>query len=254
MGGRLDPNEIISLERFATPTVANGWEQITDRDPARECFNLDETRDFMPQLGPMVGRAVTLVVEPGNPDHRQALSAWLEWRHYATSVPGPKIVVVQDLDKPATLGSFWGEVNASVHQALGCRGTIVDGAIRDVDEMTRLGFKALARRLCVGHAHVWPVRWDCQVEVFGCPVEPGQVIHADEHGFLAIPGEDEDGLLDAVSFMDDAEVATVISAARRPYPDTEALMVGLLEAEVEFAQQVHERFGGRGEFGASDDE
>lgn len=244
---------MIGLERFSTPAVANGWEQITGRDPAREGFNLEETRDFMPHLGPMVGRAVTLVVEPGNPDHRQALSAWLEWRHYVTAVPEPKIVVVQDLDKPATLGSFWGEVNAGVHRALGCRGTIVDGAIRDVDEMTRLGFKALARRLCVGHAHVWPVRWDCEVDVFGCTVEPGQLLHADEHGFLAVPAEDEAGLVEAVGFMDDIEVATVISAARRPYPDAEQLMVGLVEAEVEFARQVHERFGGSGEFGATGD-
>ena len=60
--------------------------------------------------------------------------------------PGPKIVVIQDLDKPEVLGSFWGEVNASVHRALGCVGTITDGAIRDVDEMTAAGFKAIARR------------------------------------------------------------------------------------------------------------
>ena len=61
---------------------------------------------------------------------------------------------VQDLDKPRAIGSFWGEVNSNIHRALGCVGTITDGAIRDVDEMTNAGFKALARRLCVGHAIV----------------------------------------------------------------------------------------------------
>ena len=29
---------------------------------------------------------------------------------------------------------------------------------RDVDEMTDVGFKAVARQLCVGHAHSWPIR------------------------------------------------------------------------------------------------
>ena len=63
---------------------------------------------------------------------------------------------MQDLDKPRVIGSFWGEVNSNIHRALGCVGTITDGAIRDVDEMTNAGFKALARRLCVGHALVHP--------------------------------------------------------------------------------------------------
>ena len=118
----------------------------------------------------MVGYAVTLVVEPSNAEHRADLSKWFGWRDYVASTPGPKIVVVQDLDKPEVLGAFWGEVNSTVHHALGCVGTIVDGGVRDLDEMRRIGFKALARRPCVGHAHVWPVRFDCEVEVFGCPI------------------------------------------------------------------------------------
>ena len=34
-----------------------------------EGINLEETRDFMPQMGLMVGYAVTLVIEPSNPAH-----------------------------------------------------------------------------------------------------------------------------------------------------------------------------------------
>jgi regulator of RNase E activity RraA len=79
------------------------------------------------------------------------------------SAPGPKIVVVQDLDKPRVIGAFWGEVNSNVHLALGAVGTITDGAIRDLDEMNSAGFKALARRLCVGHAYSTPVRWTSTV-------------------------------------------------------------------------------------------
>ena len=129
-------------------------------------------------------------------------------------MPGPKIVVVQDLDKPSVIGSFWGEVNSNIHRALGCVGTISDGAIRDVDEMTNAGFKAIARRLCVGHAHVCPVRWDCEVEVFGTRIKPGQLIHADKHGFMAIDPDEESRLLDAAVFMDQNECNTVIDAAR----------------------------------------
>ncbi len=145
-------SELLKLKRWNTPTIYNGWEQITKSDAGKDGFNPEETTDFMPQMGPMVGYAVTLIIEPGNPVHKQKPGVWEAYREYISSVPGPKIVVVQDLDKPATYGSFWGEVNSNVHRALGCVGTITDGAIRDLDEMKNAGFKALARRLSVGHA------------------------------------------------------------------------------------------------------
>jgi regulator of RNase E activity RraA len=141
--------------------------------------------------------------------------AWLEWLDYVAAQPGPKIIVVQDLDSPQEIrGSFWGEVSAATHRALGCEGVIVDGAVRDIDEMTEVGFKAIARRLCVGHAHTTPVRWGEPVTVFGRRVEPGQLIHADKHGFLAIPREDETKILDAARFLDDNECDYLIPAVR----------------------------------------
>jgi regulator of RNase E activity RraA len=207
--------QLLQLKRWNTPTVYNGWEQITRRDPASEGFNLEEVRDFMPHMGPMVGYAATVLIEPGTPKHRQANpNAWSEYRRYIAGLPGPKIIVVQDLDKPRVLGSFWGEVNSNIHRALGAVGTVTDGAIRDLDEMNNAGFKALARRLCVGHAFSHPVRWNCEVEVFGRKVRPGDLIHADKHGFLVIPPEDQERLLEAASFMDANECSTLIAAAR----------------------------------------
>lgn len=207
--------ELLQLKRWNTPTIYNGWEQITQCDAAADGFNLEETWDFMPQMGPMVGYAVTVVIEPSNGDHPRAHpAAWSEYRRYLSQTPGPKIVVVQDLDKPQVIGAFWGEVNSNIHRALGCVGTITDGAIRDLDEMNNAGFKALARRLCVGHAFSHPVRWNCPVEVFGRKVCPGDLIHADKHGFLVIPPEDQPALLAAARFMDAAECSTLIAAAR----------------------------------------
>ncbi len=207
--------DLLRLKRWNTPTIYTGWEQITKHDCAADAFNLEEVRDFMPHMGPMVGYAVTVVTEPSSPAHnKRAARQWSEYRRYVTTVPGPKIVVVQDLDKPRVVGAFWGEVNANNHRALGCVGTITDGAIRDLDEMCNAGFKALARRLCVGHAYSTPVRWGCEVEVFGRQIQPGQLIHADKHGFLAIPFGDEKRLLEAAAFMDANECKYMISVAR----------------------------------------
>ncbi|MEO8409788.1 MAG: NAD(P)-dependent oxidoreductase [Propionivibrio sp.] len=206
--------QLLQLKRWNTPTIYNGWEQITAGDASRDGFNREATTDYMPQMGVMVGRAVTVVCQPSVREHKTANpNAWNDYYAYVAAQPGPKIVLVQDLDKPGFVGAFWGEVNASIHRSLGCVGTITDGCVRDLDEMTNVGFKALAQRLCVGHAFSWPVRWGCDVEVFGTSVRPGQLIHADQHGFLAIPAADEAGLLAATDFMDDSECQHMLAAA-----------------------------------------
>lgn len=247
---RLSHAELLQLKRWNTPTIFNGWEQITRHNAGAEGFNLEETRDFMPHMGSMVGYAVTVVIEPGNSEHRRIQpQAWSEYRRYVAAEPGPKVVVVQDLDKPRVLGAFWGEVNSNIHRALGCVGTVTDGAIRDLEEMHNAGFKALARRLCVGHAFCHPVRWNCAVEVFGRTVQPGDLIHADQHGFLAIPPEDQARLLEAAAFMDANECSTLIAAARSAAgKTTEEMLAAIDEAAARFSQAAQMKWQKLGEW------
>jgi regulator of RNase E activity RraA len=201
-------------------------------------------------MGPMVGFAITVVIEPGNPEHpKNNPDAWQQYRDYVASIPDPKIVVVQDLDKPNLYGAFWGEVNSNIHKALGCVGTITDGGIRDLDEMNNAGFKALARRLCVGHAKSCPVRWNCEVEVFGRKIKPGQLIHADKHGFLVIPDEDHAGLLEASRFMDSNECQTVILAGRNTHGKTrQTILNEINQAAAKFSAAASAKFGQKGEW------
>ncbi len=248
---RLPHEELLQLKRWNTPTIYNGWEQITKSDPANAGINHEVTTDFMPQMGPMVGWAVTVKIEPSNSDYKKdAANRWSEYRAYVANLPGPKIVVIQDVDKPATVGSFWGEVNANIHKAPGCIGTVTDGAIRGLDDMTTAGFKALAKRLCVGHAHVVPIDWGCDIEIFGQSISPGQLIHADKHGFLAVPLGEEKGLLNASVFMDTNECDTVIKSARNfSGQSIDELLSAVDQAGKDFGASARERFGSSGEFG-----
>jgi regulator of RNase E activity RraA len=218
MSKQLSKSTIQKLRRWSTPTVYNGWEAITKHDRRGGNFNLEETTDFMTEAPPMVGYAVTMVTEPSNPSHQEHAEAWGEYLRYVARIEGPKIAVIQDLDKPNIVGSIVGEVISSMHRSLGCVGLIVDGAIRDIDEIRSVGLKALAKRLCVGHCYAHPVRWNCDVNVFGCNVSPGTLIHADSHGFLVIPPEDGENLLEASARLDGSECDTIIRTAR--YPDS----------------------------------
>lgn len=144
-------------------------------------------------------------------------------------------------------------MSANSHRSLGCVGVICDGAVRDIDEMTNAGFKALARRLCVGHAYTTPVSWGEPVECFGVRVEPGQLIHADKHGFLTIPPEDETGLLEAARFLDDNECNHLLPAARGMSGRTFSEMTAAFADSISgYTADLKSHFGGGGEYSAPD--
>ena len=88
------------------------------------------------------------------------------------------------------------------------------------------------------------------VEVFGRKIRPGQLIHADKHGFLVIPKEDETPLLlEAAHFMDSNECNTKISNARSTTGKTiEELLSSTDEASVAFGAAALKKFGKRREW------
>jgi len=110
-------------------------------------------------------------------------------------------------------------------------------------------FKAIARRMCVGHAASYPVKWSCKVEVFGAKIHPGQLVHADKHGFIVISEDEQEKLLEAVIFMDTNECNTMINAARFAFgKTTERILRSMDAASQEFDRNAQEKYGSRGEW------
>merc|ERR1711936_854923 len=61
----LPTSSLLGLLKWNTPTVYNGWEQITHNpNYGRSCFNLEPLTDHSPEMGPMVGYAVTVKIQP----------------------------------------------------------------------------------------------------------------------------------------------------------------------------------------------
>ena len=106
----LDTSSLLGLLKWNTPTIYNGWEQITsDPNYGRSGFNLEPIQDHSPEMGSMVGYAVTVVINPGKVEvlEEQARSGKTKkqslWSFMATLPSNvPKIVVVQVELRPST--------------------------------------------------------------------------------------------------------------------------------------------------------
>ena len=183
----LTVEQIDALRRYNTPTIANAVE-IFDARHRHVGFLPHRVRCLLPNLGPIVGYAVTSQTradysETMEPDRSS------DYLRYVASQPGPKIAVGQDLDEPPGLGAQFGEVNATIHQKLGCVGHITDGCPRDLDEVEALGFGLFGLNPCVSHAYVRLVDFGKPVHLAGVEVKPGDLIHADKHGVCLIPND-----------------------------------------------------------------
>jgi 4-hydroxy-4-methyl-2-oxoglutarate aldolase len=195
---------IEALRKITSPSVANAIETFTVR-PRNQGYMSGELRALFPELGPLVGHAVTALIraEPAPVDgHRASIFGYWD---FIQTIPEPRVVVVHDLDEPRGQGSQWGEVQANIHKALGCAGVITDGAVRDLDEVRTLGFQFVAAHISVSHAYVHLVDFGLPVKVGGLWVNPGDLVHADQHGVVTIPPDLAPRIPDAVSKIETTE-------------------------------------------------
>ncbi|HEX2575176.1 MAG TPA: RraA family protein [Aquihabitans sp.] len=187
-----DPDLLERLRRYDTPTLANSLGGLTDR-PQNEGFTRPPVHSIFPSMPPMVGYAVTLTIRSETPHTSTDPAAPMAPLYEAVQqVPGPRIVVVQDLDCGA--GCLWGEVNSSICLALGCEGVVTDGLVRDLPDVEALGFRYLARGVGVARAYVEVVDTGIPVEVGGVRFTSGDLVHADRHGALVIPHDAAEAL------------------------------------------------------------
>lgn len=173
------------LRRFNSPTIANAVEVLLGRrDPKLFCRG--NVFCAFPELGVMAGYACTATVMSAQPRRVPRRIKVDEYWRYLQSAKGPKIIVAQDVSHPH-LGAFWGDVNAHIHQALGCQGLLTDGYVRDLDEVRAMKFHFFAGGVSVSHAFAHLEDFDRPVVVHGMEVSPGDLIHADFHGAVVIP-------------------------------------------------------------------
>jgi regulator of RNase E activity RraA len=136
---------------------------------------------------------------------------------------------MQDLDERRGTGSFWGEVNSAVHQALGVAGVLTDGSVRDLGDLAP-DFPILAGSVGPSHAFVHVVDIGEPVEVFGLCIANGDLIHADRHGAVRIAPEHLHALPGCIVLVQRKE-APLLAAARSGSFDIAALERAMCAAD-----------------------
>lgn len=188
----LTENDLDYLRRFDTPTIANALEiesleKVLGRSRLEGVMS-PRIRSIFPEMGIMNGYAATATIQASRPSGQGGgYASQIDYWEYIDSVPKPTVMVIHDLDAPNPVGSWWGEVNANVHRALGCVGVITDGGVRDLSVVRPLNFNFFAAEVLVSHAYVHVVDFGQPIEVGGVKVASGDLLQADEHGAIHIP-------------------------------------------------------------------
>jgi len=210
----LSPERLAELRRYTTPTVANAIETFELR-PRTAGFMSSQIRCLFPDLGAMVGYAYTATCRASTAPPETATALRLASWRALEAVPAPRVMVIQDLDDPAGVGAYWGDVQSNIHRALGCVGAVTNGSVRDLDEVHALGFHFFAGSVSVSHAYVHLVEIGNPVVVGGLTVRPGDLLHGDQHGVIAVPLEAAGRIAEGVEKVDRVE-RQVISYCQSP--------------------------------------
>ncbi|MDP6566755.1 MAG: RraA family protein [Alphaproteobacteria bacterium] len=224
--------ELAALRAYDTPTICNALEIVAPERRATG-FTVEPLVCAFPELPPIVGYARTATIRAAEPAGRPAAEMRqqrLDYFRHLVAEPGPTVSVIQDLDGGRkAYGAFWGEVNSTIHQSLGCLGTVTDGSVRDLDAVAT-GFQFIADRIGPSHAHVHLVDFAVTVTVAGMVVQPNDLIHADRHGAVVIPHEVARQVPAAADLLGRRE-AVILEACRQPGFDVEALGRAMADAD-----------------------
>ena len=180
---------LAALKKIDTCTVSNAIETFNMR-LRNEGFMDSSIRCLTPSAEPLVGHAVTVRIRCSNPrkDGHPYIDR-TDWWTWLQSIPAPRVVVIEDVDERRGLGSFIGEIHASILLALGCVGAITNGSAGDVPAVGKTTFQVFAATVAVSHAYSHIIEYGKPVTVGGMKVQSGELIHADANGVVSIPSQ-----------------------------------------------------------------
>jgi 4-hydroxy-4-methyl-2-oxoglutarate aldolase len=176
------------LRKFDTPTVCNVVE-LFDLRPRTAGYLNGRLQACFPKLPPMVGYASTAMFRSAAaPRAGDVYSGLAEQVASFAELPGPAVVVFQDLDDPVAAATF-GEVMCTTYKSFGAVGLITSGAGRDLDQVEALGFPCFTAGTICAHGYCHIVQINVPVHIGGVAIHAGDLLHGDLNGVTTIPNE-----------------------------------------------------------------
>ncbi len=184
-----------ALRGLDTCTVANAIQMFHVRLNHEGFASDNSVRCMFKHFPPLLGYAVTgrirteapPLVSTVPPPRQLVFSDRGDLWNYILSLPAPRVLVMQDIDRSPGVGSLVGRIHAAICKALGCVGYVTNGAVRDLDIVERMGFHFFAGHVSVSRAYAHVVDFGEPVEIGSLRISPGDLLHGDEHGLQTIP-------------------------------------------------------------------
>lgn len=174
------------LRQFDTPTICNVVE-LFDMRPRTAGYMDKRIQACYPKLPPMVGYASTATFRSSVPPAAGNVHAALDEQVASfAELPGPAVVVFQDLDNPVAAATF-GEVMCTTYKAFGAVGLITSGAARDLDQVDVLQFPCFSDGVISAHGYCHIPQINVPVHVGNVMIHPGDLLHGDRNGVTTIP-------------------------------------------------------------------
>jgi len=196
------------LAAFDTPTIGNVIELFEVR-PRYAGYMNGQIKSNFPEMPPMVGFASTASFRagafPGTGDAYGSMERQVEG---FAELPGPAVVVFQDLDDPA-VGATFGEVMCSTYKAFGSVGLITSGGGRDLLQVKAINYPVFTGSTICSHACCHILHIGMPVRVGGLVVNPGDLLHGDANGVTNIP----------------VDIATEVAEIAQPFVDAEKIVL-----------------------------
>ncbi|HRJ44228.1 MAG TPA: RraA family protein, partial [Caldilineaceae bacterium] len=182
---------ITALSQYDTATLFNAL--VLKNGLPNEEYTDHRLRCLLPELGSVVGYAVTVEVTTNDADSPGL--DWLDYYAYLESQPGPTVAVLKDVDSRPGRGASFGDGMARLHKRLGVVGVLVDGTIRDLAGIRQVGLPVWAWGTVPGHGVFQATRIGAPLTLCQLRVRPGDLLVADGDGCVRIPVADAAAVL-----------------------------------------------------------
>ena len=176
---------LTKLAHYDTPTICNIIE-LFDVRPNNAGYMDGRIRAAFPEMPPMVGFAATATFRSATAPSKSTYVALESQVEQFEQLPGPAVVVFQDLDDPP-VGATFGEVMCSTYKGFGSVGLITSGGGRDLLQVKALDYPVFTGSTICSHAYCQTVEVGGPVRVGGLAVNTGDLLHGDANGVTNIP-------------------------------------------------------------------